>query len=175
VPEPRAIRGIDGVSVAVAAADPTADFLRDLGFDPGATDRGRRRFRATSDRASVVDVSETPGGRLGHGGTGVVHHVAVRAADAPTLRAYREALAERGGRVTAVIDRHYFESVYVREPGGVLFEVATDGPGVTADEPRDALGSSLALPDWLADDRASIEADLPDPYRPSGGATDGRE
>jgi glyoxalase family protein len=88
---------------------------------------------------------------------GTIHHVAFRAHDDATQLALREELAESGLNVTPVIDREYFHSVYFREPGGVLFEIATDPPGFTVDEPLDELGTHLKLPPWLEGARKELE------------------
>jgi glyoxalase family protein len=89
-----------------------------------------------------------------------VHHVAFRTPDAGEQLAWRETLLQAGVRVTDVIDRFYFKSIYFREPGGILFEIATDGPGFTADEDEKNLGQALSLPPFLEPRRAQIEAQL---------------
>lgn len=99
-------------------------------------------------------------------GAGAVHHVAFRARDDAEQIAIRGTLATLGSNVTPPLDRHYFRSVYFREPGGVLFEIATDGPGFTIDEPLAALGLALTLPPWLEDRRFEIEALLPNVRMP---------
>jgi glyoxalase family protein len=169
VPADRGIESLHGVTVAVATADPTAGFLDELGLREAERGHGRRRLRAAGPWASVVDIVETPNARPGHGGTGSVHHVAVRVPKETTPWAVREALENRGAHVSAVIDRTYFYSVYARDPGGVLFEAATDEPGVTVDESADDLGSGLVLPDWLEADREAIEAELPRLTDPTAG------
>jgi glyoxalase family protein len=90
-----------------------------------------------------------------------VHHIAWRAADDEAQLVWRERLARRGLDVTPVLDRRYFHSIYFREPGGVLFEIATDPPGFTLDEPVEELGGALCLPPWLEADRLHIESVLP--------------
>jgi glyoxalase family protein len=92
---------------------------------------------------------------------GTVHHIAFRTPDGANQRAWREELRRRQYNVTPVIDRKYFESIYFREPGGVLFEIATDPPGFTVDEPLEALGGKLQLPPWLEKSRAQLELVLP--------------
>ena len=94
-------------------------------------------------------------------GAGTVHHVAWRTADDEEQLAWQGEIANLGLRVTQVMDRQYFYSIYFREPGGVLFEIATDPPGFTFDEPRERLGEELKLPPWLEPQRAQIEAILP--------------
>jgi glyoxalase family protein len=170
VPDEHQLRGFHGVTLAVPDAEPTADVLRDvLGYEFETEAGERRRYRAAgAGPGSVVDLVETGVGR-GRTGVGTVHHVAFAAADLDELEAFRERAVAHGHdhdhdhdlRVTDVVDRAYFRSIYFREPGGVLFEVATTGPGFTADEAVDELGSALRLPAWLEDDRERIEAALP--------------
>jgi glyoxalase family protein len=164
VPAERAIRGFFGVTLHSAEPDATANVLELLGFQrEGSVDEpdGERvRYVAGGDRATVVDLlrREPPQGRPG---VGTVHHVAFRAADAEEQMAWRERLSDAGQFVTPQKDRQYFESIYFREPGGILFEIATDGPGFTVDESVETLGSELKLPPWLEDDREGIEGALP--------------
>ena len=113
------------------------------------------------DRAAYVDVLADPGAPAGVEDAGTVHHVAFRVPDDETQMAWREALRAEGLRVTEQKDRRYFRSIYYREPGGVLFELATEGPGFDRDEPVAELGSELKLPPWLEDDRTAIENSLP--------------
>jgi len=161
VPEQHQLRGFHGVTLGVEEFGPTAGVLTDvLGYDLEREAGGRRRYRSgPGGPGSVVDLVEVEGrGRMG---VGTVHHVAFEAAGVDEQRAWREAYAEHGLQPTEVIDRMYFRSIYVREPGGVLFEMATTGPGFTADENLDELGTSLVLPGWLEDERERIEAELP--------------
>jgi len=108
-----------------------------------------------------VDLRRAPGFWRGAGGVGTVHHIAFRATDSAEQLARREALVAAGYQVTPVLDRTYFRSIYFREPGGVLFEIATDGPGFTVDEGAADLGSSLQLPRKLEPVRDRIAAALP--------------
>jgi glyoxalase family protein len=162
VPEAYQLRGFYGVTLAVAEYAPTAEILTDvLGFELAAETDDRRRYRSgPGGPGSIVDLVETDRGR-GRMGVGTVHHVAFEAADVAEQEAWREAYAEAGLRPTDVVDRIYFRSVYVREPGGVLFEMATPKPGFTVDEDRDELGTQLVLPEWLENEREQIEARLP--------------
>ncbi|WP_227133376.1 VOC family protein [Halorubellus salinus] len=105
------------------------------------------------------DASEFGG--FGREGVGTIHHVAVRVPDEDALFAYHDLFRERDVSVSRVRDRHYYRSLYVREPGGILFELATEAPGVTGDEPASALGRRLVLPPWAEDDREMIESQLP--------------
>lgn len=162
VPERHQLRGLYGVTVAVADVDPTAEILTDvLGYEQEGVIDGRHRYRAAKEGpGAVVDLVETDRdcGRIG---VGSVHHLAVEAADRDQQRAWREEFLGRDLRPTSVIDRKYFQSLYVREPGGTLFEMATPDPGFTADEDRSNLGTRLTLPDRLEDERQRLEAALP--------------
>jgi glyoxalase family protein len=109
----------------------------------------------------VLEIQESPAERQGTWGTGSVHHIAWRVPDDATEIAVQRRLQSAGRRPTEVIDRFWFKSVYFREPGGALFEIATDGPGFGVDEPIDELGARLVLPPWLEPRRAQIEASLP--------------
>lgn len=157
VPTEHALRGVAGVALAVEGFEHTAETLTDeLGFEADDEFCGRRRF-VPGDGGTAVDVEPTPAAP-GRVGVGTVHHVAFRGDDPD---AWRERVVDTGLDATPVIDRRYFRSVYFREPGGVLFEIATDGPGFTVDEPAASLGSALRVPGWLAGDRHVIEAGLP--------------
>lgn len=109
----------------------------------------------------MVDVLCTPAGRSGLVAAGTVHHVAWRTPTDEQQREWRKVLSSREYDVTPVIDRKYFHSIYFREPGGVLFEIATDPPGFAVDEPAEELGSHLVLPAWLEPHRAELEQVLP--------------
>jgi glyoxalase family protein len=173
VPIEHQLRGFHGVTLVLESVDATADVLTEvLGYELEAeTEDGRRRYRsATGGPGSVVDLVETGAGR-GRMGVGTVHHVAFEAA-VDEQQAWREAFADRGLSPTEVIDRRYFRSIYVREPGGVLFEMATPEPGFTVDEDVEELGSRLALPEWLEDERERIEAQLPPLDDPAVETTD---
>jgi glyoxalase family protein len=161
VPAEHAVRGLDGVSLTVHEVGPTAEILTLLGFTDIGTIDGRQRFRTHDALGGVIDLCEAPEAPRGRGGAGIVHHVAFRVQDRDTLDAWRDVLTERGLHVTDVVDRRYFESIYFREPGGVLFELATDGPGLHVDEAADSLGESLCLPPWLEDRRDDIVSRLP--------------
>ncbi|MFP8954736.1 ring-cleaving dioxygenase [Natrialbaceae archaeon A-arb3/5] len=162
VPIEHQLRGFDSVTLAVDAFGPTETILTDvLGYELEAEADGRRRYRsATGGPGSIVDLVETDAGR-GRMGVGTVHHVAFVAEDLDEQERWREAFVDQGLSPSQIIDRTYFQSVYTREPGGILFEMATTGPGFTADEEKAELGTKLALPDRLEDERAKIEAQLP--------------
>ncbi len=162
VPAEHAIRGLFGVTLSEPGIDITERVLVEtLGFRPHGQEGNRLRYLIGEGPAgSVVDVvlDRTAVGRLG---AGTVHHVAWRARDGEEQLRFREAVVEAALNVTPVIDRKYFHSIYFREPGGVLFEVATEGPGFAIDEPADQLGTHLALPNWLEPRRAALERRLP--------------
>ena len=109
---------------------------------------------------TILTFFEWPHAGRGNWGIGGVHHVAFRTPDDAEHRAWRERIAAAGLGVTPVIDRYYFRSLYFREPGGILYEIATDGPGFASDEPLAELGQRLALPPFLEPRRAEIEAGL---------------
>jgi glyoxalase family protein len=161
VPAEHGVRGFHGVTLDSLDAERTGTVLETLGYERAAEAGDRTRYRAASDRAAVVDVLDRPDAERGREGVGTVHHVAVRAPDEETQLAWRDALTEAGLDVTPQKDRRYFRSVYTREPGGILVEIATDEPGFTLDESVAELGSSLKLPPWLETDRETIEERLP--------------
>jgi glyoxalase family protein len=157
------IRGFHGVTLSVARPDLTARLLADvLGFEEAGEEDGRLRLEAAGDgEGRIVDLLAASGSAPARLGSGSVHHVAFRARDDEEQAAFREALLAAGFDVTPVRDRQYFRSIYFREPGGVLFEIATDPPGMLIDESVETLGSELRLPPWYEPARARIEAALP--------------
>jgi glyoxalase family protein len=158
-----AIRGFHSVTMTVAEATATFDLLvTTMGFRKVAQEGRRTRFETGHGGPhSLLDVVESPEGPEGEESIGTVHHVAWRAADAGHQTEWREVLVKAGRNVTPVIDRYYFKSIYYREPGGVLFEIATDGPGFTVDETAESLGSSLSLPPWFQVRRDRLDVTLP--------------
>ena len=162
VPEAHAIRGFYTVTLCEQGFETTAEVLHAMGFRDVAEQGNRFRFDVGEGGAGArVDVLCQAEGRYGRVSAGTVHHVAWRVADDQSQRAWRKRLVENHLNVTPVIDRCYFHSVYFREPGGVLFELATDPPGFAIDEPAERLGESLKLPPWLEPHRAKIEHALP--------------
>ena len=161
VPAEHAIRGFHGVTLLLAKADPTAAILQLLGFREVAREGTLRRYRADVPLGGHVDIREAGDFLRGRQGRGSVHHVAFRAADDAAQAAMVEKLTAQGMDVTEQKDRNYFRSVYFREPGGVLFEIATDDPGFAVDEPAETLGTALKLPRFLEPRRAELEAKLP--------------
>lgn len=162
VPEPSQVRGLHGVRLLERSAAPTVEFLTGtLGFEEIGQEDGWRRFALPGDRSGrILDVKESPNERQGTWGTGSVHHIAWRVPDDSTELTVQRRLHYAGRRPTPVIDRFWFKSVYFREPGGALFEIATDGPGFGVDEPLAQLGGRLVLPPWLEPQRTLIEAGL---------------
>jgi glyoxalase family protein len=157
----RQIRGLYGAQIWEREAAPTAEFVSNvLGFEVIAAEHGWTRY-GFRDAAGVIDIRETPDGRRGAWGVGAVHHLAWRVDDEQHQLAVRSRVEAVGGHPTPVIDRFWFKSVYFKEPGGVLFELATDGPGFAVDEDAAHLGETLVLPPWLETERARIEQMLP--------------
>lgn len=163
IPVEHAIRGLHSVTLSVSREDATAGMLTDgLGLRLHNQEGNRFRFAAgAGGPGALVDVLVTPEAPDGLVAAGTVHHVAWRAPDESTQAAWREDLVERGVGVTSIMDRQYFRSIYFREPGGTLLEVATDGPGFNTDEPLLELGRALKLPPWLEPNREQIAATLP--------------
>jgi len=163
VPGENAIRGFFGVTLWEEGHDKTAGLLTDgLGFRPVRDDGKRFRFAAEGGGpGNVVDVVCQPEGWRGVVAIGTVHHVAFRAAGDEEQLEWRGEIASRGLDVTPVLDRQYFHSIYFREPGGVLFEIATDPPGFAVDEGPEHLGEELKLPPWLERRRGQLEEVLP--------------
>lgn len=168
VPADKAIRGFHSVALWESSPEPTARLLTDtLGFEQIASQGQRTRFKMSGNRpGQLVDVIHRPDAPRGVGGAGTVHHVAWRTPNDDEQLAWQRAVAAAGHNVTPVKDRQYFHSIYFREPGGVLFEIATDPPGFTLDESAAQLGSGLKLPPWLEPQRAQIERVLPQLQRP---------
>jgi glyoxalase family protein len=166
VPVERQVRGIHSVRALERDLAPTADFLTGMmGFHRVAAEGSWHRYSAGGGSGSYIDLMERPDERRGQWGTGTVHHVAWRVTDSEAQEALRQRVAAAGRRPTEVIDRFWFSSVYFMEPGGVLFELATDGPGFAVDEDPEHLGEKLVLPPWLEPQRGEIERVLP-PLRP---------
>jgi glyoxalase family protein len=163
VPAEHAIRGFHGVTLLLEDGVRTAVVLRDvLGFKQAGQDGTVARFAAGAAVGGIVDIREAKGFLRGHLGRGSVHHIAFRAADdASQAEMARKLVADHGLHPTHQLDRQYFRSIYFREPGGILFEIATDAPGFAVDEPVESLGEHLKLPPFLEGRRKEIEAALP--------------
>lgn len=163
VPAEHSIRGLYSVTLWQESCDLTGKLLVDsMGFEAVREQASIFRYAARDKGlGSVVDLRCVPGLWPGVLGAGTVHHVAFRAESDEAQLLARNELVEKGHNVSPQMDRDYFHSIYFREPGGVLFEIATDPPGFTVDEPLDRLGQSLKLPEWLETRRFEIEALLP--------------
>jgi glyoxalase family protein len=172
VPVGQAIRGFHSVALLEHTSDDTEALLTEvMGFGLVKAVGHRRRYGVgEGGLATWVDVVSAPDSSPGHVAVGTVHHVAWRAATDEAQQRWRQRLVEASLAVTPVLDRRYFRSIYFREPGGVLFEIATDPPGFTVDEAPEALGTGLRLPPWLEPLRHTIEARLPALRLPPGGA-----
>jgi glyoxalase family protein len=157
------IRGLHGARIVERDLGPTERFLTaGMGFTPAGTEGGWQRYSVgAGESGQFVDLREAPDARRGAWGTGSIHHLAWRVTDEEHQVALRRQVEESGAHPTPVIDRFWFRSVYFKEPGGVLFELATDGPGFAVDEAPEHLGESLVLPPWLERSRPDIEAALP--------------
>lgn len=173
VPAEQAVRGFHAPTLPVFPEDRTLELLTDV-FGWSRTDEFEDRIRlrsAQATRGGVLDLSVRDRHASGRMGQGAVHHIAFRAADAEAQWRWQRALRERDIRVTDVKDRQYFQSIYFRDPdwtSGILFEIATDGPGFLTDESEGRLGGRLQLPPWLETQRDEIEDALPSLAAPTG-------
>ena len=158
-----ATKGFHSVTLTLKSIQPTAAILTDV-FGYVEKQQEGNRYRYVTDAiptASIVDLVEAPNEARGINGGGTNHHVAFRVSNEEVQMAFREKILSRGLHITPKINRDYFFSLYFREPGGVLFELATDNPGFTVDEPLDQLGSHLQLPVQYESMREKIEKELP--------------
>ncbi len=162
-----AIKGVYSITISTHKIEPIAKVLTDiLGYSPAGEENNTFRFKnqEAHGEASIVDLiiaggrDQSLNGRLG---SGSVHHAAFRVANDQIMMEYREKVLASGLSITEKIDRNYFYSVYFREPGGVLFEIASDNPGFTVDEPLNELGTKLKLPAMYENNRNSIVESLP--------------
>ncbi|TVX99695.1 ring-cleaving dioxygenase [Cohnella terricola] len=161
VPTDKAIKGFGGAVLFSSAPERTASVLQNvMGLEKIAEEGGFARYLASGDLGNVIDVNIDPM-EPGHGGAGTVHHIAWRAADDEDHARWRSLVEENGFQPTPFIDRQYFNAIYFREEGGILFEIATDPPGFAHDEPAETMGEKLMLPDWFEPHRAQIEQGLP--------------
>ena len=158
-----ATKGFHNVVLTLQRVEPTAEILTDIfGYRLLSQEGDHYRYITDAvDNAAVVDIYASPSGPAGINAAGTNHHIAFRVANDEILMAYREKILSKGLGITPKIDRDYFFSLYFREPGGVLFEIATDNPGFTVDEPIDRLGSTLKLPKQYEGSRDKIEQMLP--------------
>lgn len=162
IPAEAAVRGLAAPTLLPLGGERTAHLLSEVfGFAPLARVDGRTRYSAGPEEGASLDIELRPDEKRGRMGAGAVHHIALRVQNEAEQLAWREVLLRQGFNVTQPLDRLYFRSIYFREPGGILFELATGGPGFTIDEPAEALGAALMLPPWLESSRAEIERALP--------------
>jgi catechol 2,3-dioxygenase-like lactoylglutathione lyase family enzyme len=174
VPADRAIRGFHSAALSTAHPERTEHLLTEtLGFRRIAEQGDRIRLAvgtgADGGPGRLVDVLHVPGARPGQIAVGSVHHIAWRTPDDAQQQAWRERIAGLGYGISPVMDRSYFHSIYFREPGGILFEIATDTPGFATDETPERLGTGLQLPPFLEPQRARIEQRLPPLRLPEAG------
>jgi glyoxalase family protein len=157
-----ATRGFHHVTLTLKDKEATAYILTNVfGYKLVKTDGNRYRYAThTVSEASIVDIVEIPSENRGFNANGTVHHVAFRVKDDAALMEFRDKIVKLGLSITPQIDRNYFHSLYFREPGGVLFEIATENPGFTVDEPLAELGQNLKLPAQYESQRAEIENHL---------------
>jgi catechol 2,3-dioxygenase-like lactoylglutathione lyase family enzyme len=179
LPDEHAVLGFHSVTLWEEGYEQTAQLLTNqLGFRAERDENNVFRYvsagQVSGNPGTIVDVRCAPGFWPGVVGVGSIHHVAFRARDNATQLVLREQLVEQGSNVTPVIDRLYFQSIYFREPGGVLFEIATDGPGFSLDEPVDELGTHLKLPPWLEGRREELERVLPELRQPASRGAEAR-
>src|SRR6476620_1977226 len=170
VPAEHALHGFHSVSAALEGYERTARLLTDtFGYRLIDESGNRLRFASADDSAPgrIIDLLCQPDTAMGRVAAGSVHHIAFRAKDQAEQLQWRELLVELGYNVTPAIDRTYFHSIYFREPGGVLFEIATEPPGFTLDEKLEELGTHLCLAPWMESARSQIEKILPPIQVPS--------
>jgi glyoxalase family protein len=164
VPFEYAIRGFYSVALSEEGFERTAGILEvELGYSLIGQEKSRFRYKTKNSEAgaSIVDVLCLPYTPSGYIGRGSVHHVAFRTTTDEKQKVLRNSIIKAGLNATPIIDRTYFHSVYFREPGGILFEIATDPPGFTTDQKPSELGTRLMLPEWLESERKNLEKILP--------------
>lgn len=161
IPAEHAIRGFNGVTLCEMGSELTAQVLEKMGLSKIGEENHRIRFSSQSKvPGNQIDILIQPELVYGDMGAGTIHHIAFRAPNDAAQLEWRQVLSKVPLNVTPVRDRTYFHSIYFREPGGVLFEIATDPPGFTYDEPAEHLGEALKLPPWLEKHRSDIEHSL---------------
>ncbi|GIP32501.1 ring-cleaving dioxygenase [Paenibacillus sp. J2TS4] len=160
IPREKAIKGFGGaILFSTNAAETRKALEHTLGLKKVGEDTGYTRYQATGQLGNIIDVPLSDVA-MGAGGAGTVHHIAWRAHDFAEHADWRALADQQGYQPTSVIDRQYFNAIYFREGGGILFEIATDPPGFTRDEAPEALGEQLMLPEWFEPYRSQIEANL---------------
>lgn len=159
IPESYAIHGFHSVTLAHSSTTSSGDLFSDgLQFSDASALEGRARFQVGSEFIDIVSPEQIIAGRMG---AGTIHHIAFRVEDDGEQLKWQQHVMNLGLQVSPVMDRTYFHSIYFREPGGVLFEVATDAPGFAIDEAEETLGQALKLPSWYESLRGKLEARLP--------------
>lgn len=160
IPIENSIKAFYGATLLLEENEPTAEILtKNFGYSHEKSEGNWHRY---SSETSAIDIHVSPDAHPGISGTGTVHHIAFRAKNDEEQKRIRQDIIKQGLHLTSVIDRFYFKSVYFREPGRVLFEIATDGPGFAVDEPEDSLGEKLVLPPAFEHLREKIEKMLPE-------------
>jgi glyoxalase family protein len=162
IPEEHSIHGFNHTVLTLDGISRTEELLiNELGFEKIAVENNRHRYGIKNDAAGkFIDIINQPNSLPGRMGVGAIHHVAWRTEDDVSQLIFRDRLNRNGYNVTPVMDRNYFHSIYFREPGNVLFEIATDPPGFLIDEPLEELGTHLKLPEWYEKNRSEIEKNL---------------
>lgn len=161
IPSDFAIRGFYGATLNLNSKDQTEELLtKYMDYRFIGEENGRYRYGTEGLPGDIVDILVDPNGRQGVQSAGTVHHIAFRTANEKSQLEIQNILMSNGYRVTEVKDRNYFKSIYFREPGGVLFEIATDEPGFAIDEDEAHLGEALKLPEWVESQRDKIESKL---------------
>jgi glyoxalase family protein len=161
IPLEFSIKGFYGATLNLKAKELTANLLTQfMDYRFIEEENGRFRYGTKGEPGDIVDIVIDPNGRQGVQSAGTVHHIAFRTANADSQLEIQEILLRNGYHVTEVKDRNYFKSIYFREPGGVLFEIATDEPGFAIDEDEAHLGELLKLPEWIEPQRSRLESRL---------------
>lgn len=161
VPTDKAIKGFGGAVLYSTAPDKTSQLLEQvMGLQKVGQEGAYARFKSFGDLGNIVDINVTPMA-YGAGGAGTVHHIAWRAKDDAEHALWRSHVQSNGYQPTPIVDRQYFNAIYFREEGGILFEIATDPPGFARDEQPEVLGEKLMLPEWFEESREQIERNLP--------------
>lgn len=170
IPQDKQVRGLHGARMWQQSLERTGRFLQEvMGYERVGYEAGWTRYAvAGGGSGNVLDIKELPNAPRGQWGTGSVHHLAFRVDNTQHEMQVRERVSQAGMRPSQPIDRFWFKSVYFQEPGGVVFELATDGPGFAVDEDPAHLGEKLVLPPWLEVHRNQIEAVLPPLVSPQG-------
>lgn len=160
IPADQAVKGFGGAVLFSTKPDETMQTLENvLGLQRVSEEQGLVRYQAKGDLGNLIDINVSPM-NWGGGGAGTIHHIAWRAEDDKQQLELREHVLQHGFQPTDVVDRQYFNAVYFRETGGILFEIATDPPGFANDEPAETMGQKLMLPSWYEPHRQRIEANL---------------